>query len=149
MDHSLASPFDILVSNARNTNSHEDTEALYTAFFALEEWNFVVSRESSFEDANPFVGIIDEKPWIFVFTDGIKAAQYARAAGGFMERDGNAVVIRMKREAGMNYLKAIHEMGAYGIRFNDGEYCWFIDIPGLFRIDDYLLQQFLKRNQSL
>ena len=149
MDHPTTNLFDTLVSNVRNTNSYEDLEALYTAFFALEEWTFIVSKESSFEDAKPFIGVIDEKPWIFVFTDGMKATQYAQAAGSFMERDGNTVVIRMSREAGMNYVKAIQEIGAYGIRFNEGENGWFVDIPGLFRIDDYLLQQFLKRVQQL
>lgn len=149
MNHSISNPFDILVSNVRTNNTTENLETLYAAFFALEEWNFIVSQDCSFEDARPFIGMVDEKPWIFVFTDGMKATQYAKAVGGFMEQDGNTVVIRVKREDGMNFAKRTQELGVYGIRFNDGENGWFVDIPGFFQIDDHLLQKFLKRVQQL
>lgn len=131
-------PFDTLVSNARNNNSTKNLDALYGAFFALEEWNFIVSQNSSLADAKPFIGLVDEKPWLFVFTDGGKAQQYAKEAGGFLEQDGNTLILRMKAENCMDIARQLHERGVYGIRVNEGENGWYFDIPGMFRIKDYL-----------
>ena len=98
----MENSFDLLVGNARNANNTENLDALYSAFFELKEWNFIVSQNSSLEDARPFIGLVDEKPWLFVFTDGMKAQQYAQAAGGFLEQDGNTVILRMEAENSMD-----------------------------------------------
>ena len=134
----MENSFDLLVGNARNANNTENLDALYSAFFELKEWNFIVSQNSSLEDARPFIGLVDEKPWLFVFTDGMKAQQYAQAAGGFLEQDGNTVILRMEAENSMDIARQLNERGVYGIRVNEGENGWYFDIPGMFRIREYL-----------
>lgn len=134
----MTDAFDLLVANARSSNNTENLDALYGAFFALNEWNFIVSQASSMEDARPFIGLVDEKPWLFVFTDGVKAQQYAKAAGGFLEQDGNTVILRMEAENSMDIARQLNERGVYGIRVNEGENGWYFDIPGMFQIHDYL-----------
>lgn len=134
----MTNSFDLLVANARSSNSTENLDALYSAFFDLNEWNFIVSQNSSLEDARPFIGLVDEKPWLFVFTDGMKAQQYAKAAGGFLEQEGNTVILRMEAENSMDIARQLNERGVYGIRVNEGENGWYFDIPGMFRIREYL-----------
>lgn len=51
---------DSLVEKARNSDSIEDLNALYSAFFDLKEWNYIVSNNCKIEDAKPFIGIVDE-----------------------------------------------------------------------------------------
>lgn len=137
----MTNHFDQLVANARHSNNTENLDALYRAFFALEEWNFIVSQNSSLEEARPFIGLTEEKPWLYVFTDGTKAQQYAKAAGGFLEVDGNTVILRMDAEGSIDLARQLHERGVYGIRVNDGENGWYFDIPGMFRIREYLAKK--------
>lgn len=135
---STTSPFDQLVANARNSGKEADLNALYGSFFALEHWNFIVSQNSSPEEPKPFIGIVDEKPWLFVFTDGMKATHYAKAAGGFLEKDGHTLILRMQSEQAIHVANQLHERGVYGIRVNDGENGWYFDIPSLQAIRKHL-----------
>ncbi|WP_343634128.1 hypothetical protein [Fluviicola sp.] len=135
---SATSPFDQLVTNARTSGKEADLDALYGAFFALEDWNFIVSQNSSLEEAKPFIGVVDEKPWLFVFTDGLKATEYARTAGGFLEKDGHTVILRLASENATHLANQLYQHGVYGIRVNDGANGWYFDIPALDSIRKHL-----------
>lgn len=130
--------FDQLVSKARNSGEIEDLNALYLAFFDLLEWNFIVSNNSSMDDAKPFIGVVDDKPWLFVFTDGKKADEYAKAFGSFLEQDGNTIILKMTAVSSQDMLKTLGERGVFGLRINEGDNGWFIDVPGFFNIKSHL-----------
>ena len=130
--------FDLLVENARSSGTIEDLNLLYLEFFELNEWNYIVSNNCKIEDAKPFIGIVDELPWLFVFTDILKADYYARKFGNFLESDGNTLVLTMSQNNSLRIIQQLHERGVYGVRINEGENGWFTDIPGLFNIKSYL-----------
>ena len=130
--------FDLLVEKARNSGQTVDLNNLYSAFFDLKEWVYIVSKNCSIEDAKPFIGVIDENPWLFVFTDSKKADQYAKTFGNFHENNGNTFVIKMNSSNSLNMVQQLNERGVVGVRINEGENGWFTDIPGLFNIKNYL-----------
>lgn len=130
--------FDLLVEKARTTNTTTDLNKLYSSFLDLNEWHFIVSKNASIENPKPFVGIVDEKPWLFVFTDAEKANTYAKQFGGFLEENGNTLVLRIPKESSLNMVKQLGARGVYGIRINEGENGWFTDVSGLFNIIEHL-----------
>jgi hypothetical protein len=129
---------DSLVEKARNSGSIEDLNTLYSALLDLDEWNYIVSNNCKIEEAKPFIGIVDDKPWLFVFTDRLKADQYAKTFGNFLESNGNTLVLSMNLSNSLNMIQQLHDKGVYGIRINEGENGWFIDVQGLFNIKNYL-----------
>ena len=130
--------FDLLVEKARNSGQSVDLNNLYSAFFDLKEWVYIVSKNCSIENAKPFIGVIDENPWLFVFTDQKKADQYAKTYGNFHENNGNTLVIKMNSSNSLNMVQQLNQRGVIGVRINEGENGWFTDIPGLFNIKNYL-----------
>lgn len=130
--------FDGLVEKARNSGSISDLNNLYTTLLELKEWNYIVSKNCTIENAKPFIGVVDEKTWLFVFTDRSKADQYARTFGHFHERNGSTLVLTMNLNNSLDMIQQLYERGVYGVRFNEGENGWFTDIPGLFNIKNYL-----------
>lgn len=130
--------FDELVNTARLSGNSSDLSALYEAFFKLENWTFIVSNNCTFENAKPFIGVLEEQPWLFVFTDSKKADYYAKLFGNFLNNDGNTFVIKMTRQNSLNMIKELNDRGIIGIRINEGEHGWFCTIPSLFEIKDYL-----------
>jgi hypothetical protein len=70
--------FDHLASRARTSNKAEDLNVLYKAFLTLEDWYFVTKSKADVEDAKPFIGFIDEQPWLFIFTDSEKVHTFSK-----------------------------------------------------------------------
>lgn len=122
--------FDTLVDNSRDGNLESLTK-LYKAFLGLEKWCFIRSGETM-EDSRPFIGIIDDKPWVFIFTDSSKAQQAKP------NEDGSVVLIKMSVEGALEYIYKVGEQGAFGIRVNEGTHGWFCPIADLPNIIDYV-----------
>jgi hypothetical protein len=130
--------FDELVTKAKSSGSSSDLGVLYEAFFRLKEWTFIVSNNCTMENAKPFIGVFEEQPWLYVFTDSKKADSYARLFGNFLTKDGSIFIIKMTKEGSLNMIKELHQRGVFGLRINEGDNGWFSTIPGLFEIKDYL-----------
>lgn len=130
--------FDSLVEKARDSGQIEDLNTLYSAFYNLENWSFIVSNNCTIEEAKPFIGIVEDKPWLFVFTDSKKADIYAKTFGNFLEKDGNTLVLRMTAQDSLDLIKTLGERGVVGLRINESDNGWFTDIPGLFNIKNHL-----------
>ena len=133
--------FDSLVEKAKATNEVNDLNNLYLKFFELNVWNYIVPKNCSIEEAKPFIAVLDDKPWLFVFTDEKKADKYAKTFGGFHENNGNTFIVKLTKEESLNMIKHLHEKGVIGLRINEGENGWFTDIPGLFNIKNQLEKQ--------
>lgn len=130
--------FDLLVEKARTSGNEKDLEELYRSFLNLETWVFLVSENCEIEHPKPFIGILEEQPWLYVFTDFSKADFYAKLFGRFHSKDGNTLCLRMKRDSSLNMAKELGQRGVYGIRVNEGDNGWFCNIQGLFDIIKHL-----------
>lgn len=126
--------FDKLVEQARTSGNSTDLEILYKSFLNLEQWVFIISKNCDIEDAKPFIGVFEEQPWLYVFTDSLKADYYAKLFGNFHSKDGNTLVLKMTRTSSLNMTKELSKLGVYGIRINEGENGWFCSIEGFFEI---------------
>lgn len=126
--------FDKLVEQARTSGKSADLEILYKSFLRLDQWVFIVSNNCEIENPKPFIGVIEDKPWLYVFTDSLKANYYAKLFGNFHNKDGNTLVLKMKRANSLNMAKELNQRGVYGVRINEGENGWFCSIPELFGI---------------
>lgn len=125
--------FDTLVNNARS-GEIEQLNHLYRNFFELENWVFVSPVRDDMENAKPFIGVVNEQPWLFVFTDETKAHTFCKATPGFMDASGNSFFIRIQVNPALEMMYQLHMQGVHGIRVNDGENGWFCplaDIPNI------------------
>jgi len=111
---------------------------LYKSFFELEELVFIVSENVDIENAKPFIGVIEEQPWLFIFTDSKKADQYAKTFGKFLNNNGSTFVLKMKMKNSLDMAKELNKRGVFGVRINEGENAWFSNIPGLFDVITHL-----------
>lgn len=130
--------FDDLVERLKSNGNQEGMDNLYRNFFLLEEWIFVSPIRTDVENAKPFIGVIDDKPWLFVFTDNIKAKEFCNVNEGFVKENGSINIIKMKNKNAIEMAKELYNRGVYGIRVNEGEYGWFFPIENIDAMLSYL-----------
>ena len=87
---------------------------------------------------NHLLGVFEEQPWLYVFTDSKKADTYARLFGNFLTNDESTFIIKMSRENSLNMINELNRRGVFGVRINEGDIGWFSTVSGLFEIKDYL-----------
>jgi len=129
--------FDALADQAYNRNTlkpgdREDLMNLWTEFFKLEEWIFVGDASQITETPAPFVGYIDEKPWLFVFTDSTRAYEFAKKYN-LLDGRGECLFISTKTDAARQML-ATTQSGVEGIRVNEGPHGWFSPLANVEQI---------------
>lgn len=129
--------FDSLSDLAYNRNTlkpgeREDLINLWAALFGLEEWLFVVDASLPSETPAPFVGFIEEKPWLFVFTDSQRAYEFAKK-NDLLDSRGECLFIATKTDAARKML-ASTESGVEGIRVNEGPHGWFSPLANVEQI---------------
>lgn len=132
---STAVNFDQLVNNARN-GEIEHLNTLYRSFLELESWVFVARPRPDMENAQPFVGMINDRLWLFVFTDSARADAFCRRTSDFTDADGKSYFINIPVNASLEMMYHLSNQNVYGIRVNDGENGWFCplsDIPNIIR----------------
>ncbi len=118
----------------------EDKNALFKAFFDLQEWVFITPQG----EMNPFVSAIDNNKWIFAFTDSNKALEFAKAnndrvKGGFLDEKGGINFITINIKSALNYLYELNKKeGLYGMHINFGLPGWFVPITTLPKIITHL-----------
>jgi len=129
--------FDALadLNNTKSPNP-EDIRNLWTAFFKLEEWIFVVDASVVSENPPPFVGFIDEKPWLFIFTDTQRAYDFAKEHQ-LLDKKGECLFIATQTSTALKML--INTQSAIeGIRVNEGPHGWFCPLDNIVRIHTLL-----------
>ncbi|RSK49288.1 hypothetical protein [Hymenobacter rigui] len=135
MDSSAHEDIDLLLAKAKSSGKTEDLSALWKAALSLPQWHFITRQTATIEDRKPFVGVMDCKPWAFLFTDRQRAQEYARTIpnGGFVDESGNVLVISTDTQKAIDYLLALAAQGVYGLRFNELN-GWFSPIENLSAI---------------
>ncbi len=133
------SEISILLAKAENTGDRVDLANLWRAALRLPKWHFLTKHTADLEDRKPFIGIIDNQPWVFVFTDRGEAQKYAADIHneGFTEKNGEVMIISMDTDKAIDYILALHAKGVYGMRINEGN-GWFSPILNLTPIIEYV-----------
>jgi hypothetical protein len=123
---------DELKKIAEKSGQVDDLEKLWQAALSLEKWFFIAKHKESKNDISPFLGLIDNVGWAFVFTDLTKAEEYALHSGntGFVDSEGNPVIIQMNVTESLNYLMPLKRQGVYGVRINDLD-GWFSPLDNI------------------
>lgn len=138
MNQSASTQIDLLLDTAKKSGSKEDLANLWKATLGLNQWHFITTPTESLENRRPFIGVIDSKPWVFVFTDRQKAQEYGSAIpdGRFVDENGSVLVISMNTQNAIDYILRLPSQGVYGMRINE-QNGWFSPLANLQAIIDY------------
>lgn len=136
--------FDALADQAYNRNTlkpgeREDLMNLWTELFKLEDWIFVVDASHPSLNPAPFVGFIEERPWLFIFTDSQRAYDFAKK-NELLDSRGECLFISTKTDAARKML-ASTQSNVDGIRINEGPHGWFSPLPNIEQIHDLLVKE--------
>lgn len=128
--------FDLLVKTARDSGNSKDLTILYSSLFNIKDICFVISKNSNLNEPKPFIGIVDNAPSLFAFTDIKKAKEFVDLdpENFYTANDGNAFILKTDIESFVNMTNQLALNGVYGVRFNEGENGWFISIQNLMEI---------------
>lgn len=138
-DTKFTDNIDLLVENATKSGNSNDLTKLWSATLKLKQWNFITKHKSDIQESQPFIGVIDNQPWVFIFTDRQKAQQYCLQKGndGFADNNGNVHIISMDTEKAIDYILELQSKGVYGMRINEGN-GWFSPIANLKPIIEHI-----------
>jgi len=128
--------FDTLANNVKLDNDISNLDILYSALFNLDEWIFIATPKEEIDNTTPFIGILEEKPWFFVFTDANKALQFTKNKEMFKNEEGKTIQIKMSAYDAVETIFEAHKAGVYGVRFNEGDTGWVTPIdsfPAIIR----------------
>lgn len=130
-----ASPFDGLMAQAKAADSDEARiplfRALWRGFLELDTWFFLTTGVADLAQASPFIGIIDDRPWVMVFTDPEKAAQFAGPDPRFRDGNGDLIFLGIPQAEALPWILGLQAQGVLGVRINQGEYGWFAPLANL------------------
>ncbi len=128
----MNSSIDEMLADAKKSVGNEALAILWKATLDLKQWHFITKYKEDVLESSPFVGVIDNRPWVFVFTDRHKAQQYCVQAGndGFADPNGTVYIISMDTANAINYVTDLQSKGVYGMRINEGN-GWFSPIANL------------------
>lgn len=132
--------FDTLADLAYNRSTlkpseREDLINLWTEFFKLDEWLFIVDASQSSLEPVPFVGFIEDRPWFFVFTDSQRALEFAKKFS-LTDKNNECLYLSLSPESALKILAS--SQNADGIRINEGPHGWFSPLQNVEQIHSLL-----------
>jgi len=135
----MTDKIDQLVSNATKSESAEDLTKLWKETLNLKQWHFITKYKEELQESTPFIGVIDNQPWVFIFTDRQKAQQYClnEKNYGFTDSKGSSFIISMDTDKAIDYILDLNSKGVYGMRINEGN-GWFSPIANLDSIIEHI-----------
>lgn len=138
-DKEYTNTIDLLVEKAIKSGNSDDLTKLWSSMLKLKQWNFITKYKTDIQESQPFIGVIDNQPWVFIFTDRDKALQYCLQEGneGFSDDKGRVYIITMDTEKAIEYVLGLQAKGVYGMRINEGN-GWFSPISNLIPIIEYI-----------
>ncbi|MDX2172668.1 MAG: hypothetical protein SFY56_06065 [Bacteroidota bacterium] len=129
-----------LSANAMRADaSIEDKNKLFKHFFELEEWIFILPKAQQLPDSNFFISEVDNKLWIFIFTDSDKALTFGKANPERLINDeGGINYLSIKTKEALRILNSLEKSNVYGLQINYGLPGWFVPISSLENIIKFL-----------
>ncbi len=111
--------FDALVEAARMGHNKTAEHELWNAAMGLSSWYFIAN--SSAEDAEPVVGALEGKPFILVFTEQERAADFTKRRAAHRGNE-DTPVLEMEIPEAVAYFKSLRDAGVEGALFNSGKF---------------------------
>jgi len=125
--------FDKLVQRTQQEKSRESLDALWGAVYALEDWFMIASGEPP--NVGPFIGVMEDKPFVFAFTEPEKAAEAAKNRG-LVDKNGDPHLLAIPVAGFVKTVETYIEKGIFGVYFNDGENAFYTpltDVKSMFQ----------------
>ncbi|SDS01940.1 hypothetical protein [Microlunatus soli] len=117
--------------------------ALWQAAFALERWWFVargVGPDGELgADVGPFIGVIEDKPFLMAFSSGQRARQFAVQAGVAGAED-DAYVLATEPQDFLSAVPSYQQQGVFAITFDHGTTGFFAPLANLQPIWEHVRQ---------
>jgi hypothetical protein len=127
--------FDEIVEDAKNLKAEDGLRLIWNKAFSLPEWFFIPFGENNL----PFMGTVDDKSWVFAFTD-IKHAQDFAFEMGIIDGAVDAHVVTIDTKEVIDFLDNFNESGVHGIRFNEGTHGWYTTLTNIRAIRDFVME---------
>lgn len=116
--------FDELCVRGINGDRDLYMQELLDGLVDMDKWYLLVEKILD-DNIRPVVGEVDDKLWVFGFTDARRARKFTR------EKNVNADIIEMNPVVCIPWLKEYKRFGIVGVRFNEGKLGWYISIKNL------------------
>lgn len=101
---------------------------LWAAVYALPSWYFVARMSG--QSVSPFVGVVNEQPFLMAFTAKDRADQFARRQG-FVDAAGQTTILALPLPGVVQTAEEYRAQGIFGILFNDGPNGFFAPLTNL------------------
>jgi hypothetical protein len=138
----MEKPVDFLELSAKAAGpdaSVEDNSKLFKHFFELEEWIFILPKGQQLTDSNLFISEVDNKLWVFIFTDSDKALAFGKAnPERILNNEGGVNYLSIKTKEALAILNSLGKGNVFGVQINYGLPGWFTPISSLDNIIKFL-----------
>ena len=116
--------FDELCVRGINNGENLCMQELLEATVLIDKWYLLIEKVVD-DNIRPVVGEVDDKLWVFGFTDARRARKFTREGGI------NADIIEIEPAVCIPWLKEYEKFGIIWIRFNEGKLGWYVSIKNL------------------
>jgi len=122
----MVDQFESIVATAMESRTEEAFENLLDAVCKLPYLYLLMSPS---DETSPFVGQLDEKLWLFLYSSPDEISKH----GSFIVGEGKPLYFtRMQTDSAIPWLlKWERHGGVYGIRFNEGPYGFYFKLNDL------------------
>jgi len=119
---------DTLREQAEASGSGEDMDRLWRETYKLDQWYFIA--RGKIPNVHPFIGVVEDKQFLFAFTDEQHAMAFAQNQG-FTDEKGNSMVLSMPVNGFIESSDQYRYQGVFGILFNEGPHGYFAPLDNL------------------
>lgn len=113
--------FEELIRIVKENGKGEDVVNIWKTVLGLKEWNFISVYKENIQDNQPFIGVIDSKPWFFVFTSRQKAHEFTKSDSRFLGPKGETYIISQSVENSLKMIFEAEKNGVFGIMMNEND----------------------------
>lgn len=123
--------FDALRNAAATNADAHAMDRLWDATMRLEKWHFVQRAEINSPQFKPFCGVVQDKPFVMAFTDGLRANAFGHRNKLYTPGTDAVGVLAMPAEHAIPLVLHLGHAGVFGILFNDGPAGYFAPLTNL------------------
>lgn len=124
----MVTDFDAIAKAAQESGSQEAMNALWREVFALDRWYFVGRGEMP--NVQPFIGMMNEKPFLMAFTDSERAHAFA-VAQKLISENGAVATLSNPVASAVVMAENLRKHNVHGVLFNPGAQGFFAPLPNV------------------
>lgn len=113
--------FEELIRKTKISEKGEDVLKIWNIMLNLKEWHFITIYNSDLEKIKPFVGVLDNQPWIFIFSNTEKALEFTKSDNRFLSENGESQIITKSVENSLKMISDLEQNGVFGLRVNEND----------------------------